>query len=84
MRCIAAAISSCRPGSGRPESIPANAVGRPRTFCWIAVQSAWRCLGQTTGRGIKDKAHKVTLSIKDVLGYPLRQDFRRRLCGVPA
>jgi len=40
----------------------------------------WRCLGQTTGRGIKDKAHKVTLSIKDVLGYPLRSDFRRKLC----
>ncbi len=46
--------------------------------CYRAAN--WRCLGQTTGRGIKDKVHKVTLSIKDVLGYPLRRDFRRRLC----
>jgi hypothetical protein len=50
--------------------------------CYRAAN--WRCLGQTTGRGIKDKAHKATLSIKDVLGYPLCRDFRRRLCGVPA
>jgi hypothetical protein len=50
--------------------------------CYRAAN--WRCLGQTTGRGIKDKAHKVTLSIKDVLGYPLCRDFRRRLCAVPA
>ena len=50
--------------------------------CYRAAN--WRCLGQTTGRGIKDKAHKVTLSIKDVLGYPLRRDFRRRLCEVAA
>lgn len=48
--------------------------------CYRAAN--WRCLGQTTGRGIKDKAHKVTLSIKDVLGYPLRRDFQRRLCEV--
>lgn len=48
--------------------------------CYRAAN--WRCLGQTTGRGIKDKAHNVTLSIKDVLGYPLRRDFRRRLCEV--
>jgi hypothetical protein len=47
--------------------------------CYRAAN--WRCLGQTTGRGIKDKAHKVTLSIKDVLGYPLRKDFRHKLCS---
>jgi hypothetical protein len=46
--------------------------------CYRAAN--WQCLGQTTGRGIKDKVHKVTLSIKDVLGYPLRPDFRRKLC----
>jgi hypothetical protein len=39
----------------------------------------WQSLGQTTGRGIKDKLHRVTLSRKDVLGYPLCPDFRRRL-----
>ena len=50
--------------------------------CYRAAN--WRCVGQTTGRGIKDKAHKVTLSIKEVLGYPLGSDFRRRLCEVSA
>jgi hypothetical protein len=50
--------------------------------CYRAAN--WRCLGQTTGRGIKDKVHKVTVSIKDVLGYPLRRDFRRRLCEAAA
>jgi hypothetical protein len=47
--------------------------------CYRAAN--WQHLGQTTGRGIKDKVHKVTLSIKDVLGYPLTRDFRKRLCG---
>ena len=47
--------------------------------CYRAAN--WQHVGQTTGRGIKDKVHKVTLSIKDVLGYPLTKDFRRRLCG---
>ena len=50
--------------------------------CYRAAN--WQCLGQTTGRGIKDKVHKVTLSIKDVLGYPLRKDFRRKLCSSPS
>lgn len=47
--------------------------------CYRAAN--WQHMGQTTGRGIKDKVHKVTLSIKDVLGYPLTKDFRKRLCG---
>lgn len=42
----------------------------------------WVYPGKTTGRGIKDKKHKVTLSKNDVPGYPLRRDFRRRLCEV--
>jgi hypothetical protein len=46
--------------------------------CYRAAN--WMCLGQTTGRGIKDKLHRVTLSMKDVLGYPLRKDFRAKLC----
>lgn len=50
--------------------------------CYRAAN--WQCLGQTTGRGIKDKVHKVTLSIKDVLGYPLRKDFRQKLCCPPS
>ena len=46
--------------------------------CYRAAN--WLCLGQTTGRGIKDKLHRVTLSVKDVLGYPLSKDFRAKLC----
>jgi len=49
--------------------------------CYRAAN--WICLGQTTGRGIKEKTKKVTRSLKDVLGYPLAKDFRRRL-GVGA
>lgn len=55
---------------------------RFRGSCYRAAN--WRHLGQTTGRGIKDKLHQVTLSIKDVLGYPLCPDFRRRLCEIEA
>lgn len=44
----------------------------------------WVHLGQTTGRGIKEKTLKVTRSIKDVLGYPLAKDFRAKLCEAQA
>lgn len=44
----------------------------------------WRYLGKTTGRGIEDKAHRVTRSRKEVLGYGLGRDFRERLCEVAA
>jgi len=47
--------------------------------CYRAAN--WVHLGQTTGRGIKEKTLKVTRSIKDVLGYPLSKDFRSKLCG---
>jgi hypothetical protein len=46
--------------------------------CYRAAN--WLHLGQTTGRGIKEKSRKVTRSIKDVLGYPLSKDFRAQLC----
>lgn len=46
--------------------------------CYKAAN--WKLLGRTTGRGIKDKKNIVTLSLKDVLGYPLAKDFRERLC----
>jgi len=55
---------------------------RFRGTCYRAAN--WLHLGQTTGRGIKDKQHRVTRSFKDVLGYPLNRDFRERLCAVPA
>jgi hypothetical protein len=48
--------------------------------CYKAAN--WKCLGQTTGRGIKDKKHIVSLSRKDVLGYPLTKAFREKLCQV--
>lgn len=50
--------------------------------CYRAAN--WLHLGQTTGRGIKEKTKKVTRSIKDVLGYPLSKDFRAKLCEVSA
>ncbi len=46
--------------------------------CYRAAN--WVHLGQTTGRGIKEKTRKVTRSLKDVLGYPLAKDFRTKLC----
>jgi len=55
---------------------------RFRGTCYRAAN--WVHLGQTTGRGIKEKTRKVTRSIKDVLGYPLSKDFRVKLCEAPA
>jgi hypothetical protein len=46
--------------------------------CYYAAN--WKFLGKTTGRGIKEKTQRVTRSIKDVLGYPLSNDFRLKLC----
>jgi len=50
---------------------------RYKGTCYRAAN--WRHLGQTTGRGIKEKTLKVTRSFKDVLGYPLSKDFRTKL-----
>jgi hypothetical protein len=50
---------------------------RFRGTCYRAAN--WLYLGQTTGRGKKDKKHQITLSLKDVLGYPLTEDFRVQL-----
>jgi hypothetical protein len=50
-----------------------------RGTCYRAAN--WTYLGMTTGRG-KDAASKVpNRSLKQVLGYALASDFRRRLCG---
>lgn len=46
--------------------------------CYKAAN--WRHLGQTTGRWRVDKRQGKERHIKDVLGYPLRRDFRRKLC----
>lgn len=49
-----------------------------RGTCYKAA--GWVYLGQTTGRGKNDLTHKPNRSIKAVWGYPLRRDFRQRLC----
>ena len=65
---------------GRPEPVLLESFVEAERFAGTCYRAAnWRYLGQTTGRGIKDKVHRVTLSKKDVLGYPLSKDFRRRL-----
>ena len=40
-------------------------------------------LGLTTGRGKDDQTRRPNRSLKQLWGYPLRPDFRRRL-GVVA
>jgi Domain of unknown function (DUF4338) len=55
---------------------------RFRGTCYRAAN--WTVLGETTGRGKDDLAHKANRSIKQVLGYPLAKDFRQRLAQVAA
>lgn len=50
---------------------------RYRGTCYRAAN--WQVLGQTTGRGKDDLTHKANRPIKEILGYPLCRDFRRRL-----
>jgi len=47
---------------------------RFRGTCYRAAN--WVYLGQTTGRGKDDQTGKPNRSLKDMLGYPLRRDFR--------
>jgi len=51
--------------------------GRFRGTCYRAAN--WRYLGLTTGRGKDAPTRKANRSLKEVLGYPLRSDFRRLL-----
>ena len=55
---------------------------RFRGTCYLAAN--WTLLGETTGRGKDDLAHKANRSIKQVLGLPLVKDFRQRLSDVVA
>ena len=50
---------------------------RFRGTCYRAAN--WILLGQTTGRGKADLTHRANRPLKDVWGYPLSRDFRRRL-----
>jgi hypothetical protein len=55
---------------------------RFRGTCYRAAN--WEVLGETTGRGKDDRAHRANRSIKQVLGYPLVKDFRQRLTQLAA
>jgi len=50
---------------------------RFRGTCYRAAN--WIFLGRTTGRGKDDQTHRVNRALKDVLAYPLAEDFRKRL-----
>lgn len=52
---------------------------RFRGTCYRAAN--WVVLGRTTGRGKDAPGKRPTRSQKDVLGYGLVRDFRRRLCS---
>ena len=47
--------------------------------CYKAAN--WIFLGQTTGRGKNDQTYRQNRSLKDVLGYPLKRNFREALYG---
>jgi hypothetical protein len=47
--------------------------------CYKAAN--WIYLGQTTGRGKNDQTRRPNRSLKDVLGYPLKRNFREALYG---
>jgi hypothetical protein len=51
---------------------------RFRGTCYRAAN--WIVLGRTSGRGHRAPTQRPTRPIKEVLGYPLVRDFRRRLC----
>jgi hypothetical protein len=53
---------------------------RFRGTCYRAAN--WKVLGRTTGRGKDAPTREPNRSIKEVLGYPLTKDFRKRLCKV--
>ena len=53
---------------------------RFRGTCYRAAN--WVVLGRTTGRGKDDQTNRPNRPLKDVLGYALRKDFRKRLVRV--
>lgn len=53
---------------------------RFRGTCYRAAN--WIRLGVTTGRGKDAPSNKPTRPVKEILGYPLVKDFRRRLAQI--
>jgi hypothetical protein len=52
----------------------------PQRFKGSCYRAAnWVALGRTTGRGKDDQTGRPNRPIKEVLGYPLRRDFRQQL-----
>lgn len=49
--------------------------------CFLAAN--WEKIGATKGRGRNDVTHKASVSVKDILVYPLIPDFREKM-GVPS
>jgi len=57
-------------------------VDRPHTgACYRAAN--WVYVGQTQGRGRRDRTHQAHGTCKDILLYPLESHWRRRLCHIP-
>ena len=54
---------------------------RNRGTCYRAAN--WGVLGRTTGRGKNDQTWRANRPIKEMLGYPLRRDFRQWLSQIP-
>lgn len=52
---------------------------RFRGTCYRAAN--WIYVGPTTGRGKDDQTHRANRSIKELWVYPLREDFRSKLCS---
>jgi hypothetical protein len=54
----------------------------PERFKGTCYRAAnWILVGMTTGRGKDDQTNRANRSIKELLVYPLRQDFQKKLCA---
>ena len=51
---------------------------RYRGVCYRAAN--WQLVGHSAGRSRNDRYHRLSVAAKDHYLYPLRRDFRRRLC----